>query len=140
MTRNSKITPCQDMGGHGIASPQSKERVLQPSKYPFFEAMLIKHGLSGFVREFQFCPSRRWRADYAWPGHGLLVEIDGGVWTQGRHTRGAGFTSDQEKMNAAALLGFSVLRFQPKDVKRSLNGVTTILAFLEKKAMEKKLQ
>ena len=130
MTRNPKITPCQDTARPEIASPRSKERVLQPSKYPFFEAMLVKHGLSGFVREFRFFPSRRWRSDYAWPKYSLLVEIDGGVWTGGRHTRGAGFTADQEKLNAAAMLGFYVLRFQPKDVKRSLVAVETIQDFL----------
>ena len=121
MTRNPKITPCQDMGGHGIASPQSKERVLQPSKYPFFEAMLIKHGLSGFVREFQFCPSRRWRADYAWPGHGLLVEIDGGVWTGGRHTTGRGHRTDCEKTNLAQLMGWKVLRFSTDMIREGVH-------------------
>jgi len=53
-----------------------------------------------------------WRFDFAWPGPGrrVAVEVEGGVWSDGRHTRGSGFTSDCEKYNAAALLGWCVLR------------------------------
>jgi len=41
----------------------------------------------------------------------LAVEVDGGTWTGGRHTRGAGFEADCEKLNAAVIAGFRVLRF-----------------------------
>ena len=41
----------------------------------------------------------------------IAVELEGGVWTNGRHSRGAGFTSDCEKYNEAQLLGWRVLRF-----------------------------
>ena len=73
-----------------------------------------------FEREYRFAPPRRWRADFmfgpnfAWPVRGrYLVEIDGGSWVAGRHTRGKGFEADLEKLNAAALLGYRVLRFTP---------------------------
>jgi len=46
----------------------------------------------------------------------LLIEIDGGVWSRGRHTRGLGFIEDQQKHNAAAVLGYRVLRFIPPDI------------------------
>jgi very-short-patch-repair endonuclease len=62
-------------------------------------------------REYQFHPTRLWRADFAWPEQKILVEIEGGIYTQGRHTRGAGFQEDCIKTNAAALLGFRVFRF-----------------------------
>jgi len=39
----------------------------------------------------------------------LAVEVDGGTWTGGRHTRGAGFEADCEKLNAAVIAGFRVL-------------------------------
>ena len=61
-------------------------------------------------REYRFT-DRRWRFDFAWPDRLLAVEIEGGVWTNGRHSRGAGFISDCEKYNAAALQGWMVLRF-----------------------------
>lgn len=69
------------------------------------------------VREFRFHPTRKWRSDFAWPDRKLLVEYEGGAFTQGRHTRGAGFEKDCEKYNSAVLLGFRVLRFTSRHVK-----------------------
>lgn len=71
---------------------------------------LSYYGLGGFAREYRWHPVRRWRADFAFVAHKLLVEVDGGVWSQGRHTRGAGFTADCEKTNEAMLAGWRVLR------------------------------
>ncbi len=67
--------------------------------------------------EYKFHPTRKWRADYAIPSAKLLIEIDGGAWSGGRHTRGAGFVKDMEKLNAAACLGYRVLRYQPGDAR-----------------------
>lgn len=63
------------------------------------------------VREFCFAPPRRWRFDFAWPTACVAVEIEGGSWMQGRHTRGAGYARDCEKYNAAVMAGWRVLRF-----------------------------
>lgn len=68
-------------------------------------------------REYRFHDKRRWRFDFAWPAKKLAVEIEGGVWTNGRHTRGAGFIADSEKYNTAALLGWKVLRFHGGAIK-----------------------
>jgi len=65
--------------------------------------------------EYKFCSSRKWRFDFAIPSHKIAVEIEGGIWTGGRHTRGQGFIDDMEKYNEAAILGWRVLRFQPKE-------------------------
>lgn len=69
------------------------------------------------VREYRFHTARRWRADFAWPELGLLVEVEGGTWAGGRHTRGDGFEKDAEKYNAAALDGWTVLRFTSHMIK-----------------------
>lgn len=69
------------------------------------------------VREYRFAPPRRWRADFAWVPEKLLVEIEGGTWTNGRHQRGKGFEDDCRKYNAAELLGFQVLRVTGAMVK-----------------------
>ena len=61
-------------------------------------------------REHQFTPPRRWRFDFAWPHSLVAVEVEGGIWTNGRHTRGAGFLADCEKYNEATLLGWRILR------------------------------
>lgn len=74
------------------------------------------HGLTP-IAEYRFAPPRRWRADFAFIEAKLLVEIEGGVYTMGRHTRGAGFEADCEKYNAATAHGWRVLRFTPAMVK-----------------------
>lgn len=72
------------------------------------------------IREFQFAlPKRKWRADFFISGFDclILVEIEGGAWSNGRHTRGKGFTNDVEKYNEATCLGYKVLRGTPEHVK-----------------------
>lgn len=61
-------------------------------------------------REYRFHPTRRWRFDLAWPDVRLAVEVEGGTWSGGRHTRGTGFEADCEKYNEATLSGWRVLR------------------------------
>lgn len=62
-------------------------------------------------RELKFHSTRKWRIDFAWPDLMLAVEVEGGTWTGGRHTRGAGFRKDCEKYNQATLDGWTLLRF-----------------------------
>lgn len=49
-----------------------------------------------------------WRFDFAWPSARVAIEVDGAVWTAGRHTRGGGYESDARKGNAAIDMGWSV--------------------------------
>jgi len=64
-----------------------------------------------FVREHRFHPERRWRFDFADVQNKIAVEIDGGAFSGGRHTRGGGFVADCEKINAAIVLGWRVFRY-----------------------------
>lgn len=61
-------------------------------------------------REVRFHPVRRFRFDLAWPERKLAVEIDGAIWTQGRHARGKGIESDAVKYSEAAIAGWRVMR------------------------------
>ena len=74
-------------------------------------------GLPAGEIEFRFAPPRRWRFDLAWPDLKVAVEQEGGVWIQGRHSRGAGMVADMSKYNEAALLGYRVFRFTPQQIK-----------------------
>ena len=74
-------------------------------------------GLPAPIREYPFCDGRRWRADFAWPSANLILEVEGGIWTEGRHTRGSGFSADTEKYNAAVSLGWRVLRVTAQQIK-----------------------
>ena len=60
--------------------------------------------------EFVFAPPRKWRFDFAWPDRMVALEVEGGTWISGAHTRGRHFESDAEKYNEAALAGWKVLR------------------------------
>lgn len=75
-----------------------------------FVRQVTAAGLPAPVPEFQFHATRKWRADFAWPEAMVFVEIDGGTWTQGRHSRGKGYAEDCVKLNEAALLGYTVIR------------------------------
>ena len=77
-------------------------------------------------REYKFMPSRRWRADFAWEDAHLLIEIEGGVWSRGRHLTPRGFINDAEKYLAATLLGWTVIRLtapqiNPATIKQILD-------------------
>lgn len=74
------------------------------------EAEILQNNLPRPKREFRFHPKRKWRLDFAWPQLKKAVEIEGGVYSQGRHTRGQGFINDCEKYNEAALQGWLVIR------------------------------
>lgn len=88
------------------------------SKYEILaQIQLNKRAFPAFVREYRFHPDRRWRADFAFPEYRVIVEIHGGIWTSGRHTRGSGFAKDREKSNAAQLQGWIVLEFTPAEIK-----------------------
>ena len=82
-----------------------------------FAHQLDADGLPTPTREFRFHPVRRWRFDFCWIRKMVAVEIDGGSWISGRHTRGGGFEKDCEKYTQAAILGWSVLRVTPKMVQ-----------------------
>ncbi len=70
-------------------------------------------GLPKPEKEHRFHPERKWRFDFAYPDKQIAIECEGGTWSKkpGRHNRGSGFEKDCEKYNAAASLGWLVLRF-----------------------------
>ncbi len=90
------------------------------------EIHLQEIGFNKFVPEYKFHPTRRWRFDYLITPK-VAVEIEGGIFARGRHTRGAGYEKDLEKYREATILGFSVYRFSTGEV---LNG--TAKTFLER--------
>jgi hypothetical protein len=86
------------------------------------------------VKEFRFHPKRMWRFDYAIPEHKIALEVEGGVYTGGRHVRPQGFLGDIEKYNTATLMGWRVFRTTPSELlrtktvellKTAINGLKT---------------
>lgn len=108
-------------------------------------------GLPTATPEFYFHPTRKWRFDFAFTELGLgsgvsglgnspdarrqilcpflAVEVQGGIWTGGRHSRGSGLVKEHEKLNAAAVLGWRILYCTPQQVQ-TLEFARTIKAAL----------
>jgi len=98
----------------GTAQPRTAEPSRLEEK---FLRLWQEAGGPDLVREYRFHPDRRWRFDFAHVASHTAYEVEGGVHSQGRHTRGAGFTADAEKYNAAALAGWRVFRFTGPMIK-----------------------
>lgn len=100
---------------------RSKRPKVKGEKVPNeFEAKLareLKTLKIEFEQEFEFHPKRKWRADFHLVGKKILVEVEGAIWSGGRHTRGKGYIGDMEKYNAATMMGFQVIRFSTDQVK-----------------------
>lgn len=91
-------------------------------------ARLAQAGLPAPRREHRFdaqAGGRQWRFDLDWGhlGAQVAVEIDGGIWLQTETGRGKGhahpirFLQDLEKLNAAALAGWLVIRVAPEHIQ-----------------------
>jgi len=108
-----------------VKATRSKGRSTRPNVkgekvINMFEAKLareLKTLKIKFEQEFYFHPERKWRADFHLIDKKILVEIEGGIWSGGRHTRGKGYLGDMEKYNAATMMGFQVIRFSTDQVK-----------------------
>lgn len=85
-------------------------------------------------REVMFAKSigRKWRFDFSYPDQKIAIECEGGTWSRGRHTRGAGFAKDCVKYNQAAAMGWKVLRFT-KSMIDSGEAIETIKEILNDK-------
>jgi very-short-patch-repair endonuclease len=98
------------------AKPQKVPKELSPGECAF--ALHCRAEGLDPEREFRFHPVMLWRFDFAWPAHMLAVEIEGGIWSGGAHTRGKHFESDCAKYAAATLMGWRVLRYSTGMVLR----------------------
>lgn len=85
------------------------------------------------TRELRFIRGRRFRADFAWPTERVIVEVEGGTWIGGHHSRGKGFASDCEKQNLAVLDGWTYLRVTPEhiDSEKALDWIRRALSAKE---------
>jgi very-short-patch-repair endonuclease len=91
-------------------------RQSKAEQYAVFFALLRQLD-ARWTSEHRFHPTRKWRFDFARPDIRLAIEIDGGIWTGGRHSGGQGQLDDFEKGNEAVALGWQILHFDPKQAK-----------------------
>jgi len=81
-------------------------------------------------REYHFHDKRRWRADFAHLQARCLIEVEGGIWVNGRHNRAAGFNADLEKYLEAGLAGWRVFRLGPDQI--TLENVQRLVALVQR--------
>lgn len=111
----------------GRAGPKRKTRDDSAERTFAFQCLAYK--LPPVIGQYQldrpgvFTPKTRkqarWAFDFAFVPHKLLIEVNGGIWLAGggAHSHPVDITRNMEKQNDAALLGFLVLQFTPREIK-----------------------
>jgi very-short-patch-repair endonuclease len=92
-----------------------------------FEWLLKAHKMPCMEREYRFVPDRRWRFDFAYIDQMIAIELEGGTWCGGRHTRGAGYEKDLEKYNRATIEGWKVLRYTSGTMVNAIDDLKKLL-------------
>jgi very-short-patch-repair endonuclease len=105
-----------------VIKKTTKERKDKPVKkantYALFQKSLESFLGCKIDSEVRFMITRH-RFDFAIVDKKIAIEIEGGIHTNGRHTRGVGFQNDMIKYNKAAELGWVVLRYSPAETKKT---------------------
>lgn len=66
---------------------------------------------------------RKFKFDYALPRIKVAIEIEGGIYSGRAHGSVTGILRDMEKYNLAAMLGWRVIRIEPKRVDEVMPAV-----------------
>jgi len=72
-----------------------------------------------WISEFKGIEGRKFRFDAANPTLKIAIEIEGGLWLQGRHNQPLGMIADMEKYNLAVVEGWRVLRYTPDTIRKA---------------------
>ena len=75
------------------------------------KALILEDFKMNCILEYKFYDTRKWRIDIFIPDLKVAIELEGGVYTYGRHTRPKGFLADIEKYNKISILGLKLLRY-----------------------------
>jgi hypothetical protein len=76
-----------------------------------FAAMLSGGTGKGSRERIKAIGLNDWRFDVFIPEYGIAIEFEGGLFTNGAHSRGLGVLRDIAKYNAATVNGYKVLRY-----------------------------
>ncbi len=77
-------------------------------------------GLGGFVTECPFkgiTGTRRYRFDLCYEAEKVAVEVQGGVFSGGRHVTGKGFSDERSKSAQAQILGWAYIEVTPAMIR-----------------------
>lgn len=109
----------QQAAAMGLEVPAKARSAHKDTGMPrgIFVEMARSWGLPEPVPEYRFKPPRQWRFDWAWLSARVAVEIQGGLFSAGRHVRGAALLAEYEKLDEAVIAGWRVLLVTPAQVK-----------------------
>ncbi len=84
------------------------------------------------VRQALLIPDRQFRFDFAFPDAMVAVELDGGLYTDGGHSRGRAIEEQYLKRNSAARLGWCVLCYGTRRLEREMHLIVDeVLAVIQ---------
>lgn len=86
----------------------------------------------GLRQRLQDAGLKDWRFDFACPELMLAVEVEGGLYVAGRHSRGSGYEGDLYKYDAAMRHGWTVYRCSPRMVREG-RAVETVRVLADMK-------
>lgn len=91
-------------------------------------AWFKQHGLSP-TPELKFHPVRKWRFDFGFEKEKVALEVQGGLFSNGRHSRGASLLKEHEKLNAAAQMGWRILYCIPQNLcmQETIDAIKTAI-------------
>ena len=116
------MSAVERLGGYKPENPSKSRETRKKSNSPDYVGMIsaaLKIIGIDHVREYKFLHDRRFKFDIAIPDKLIAIEFEGGIWSNGRHTRGSGYAKDAKKYNLAVRHGWKLLRFTTADVNKS---------------------
>ena len=95
------------------------------------DGLVVNNQKIPYQTQVEFAKPRRFKADFI-VNNSLVVEVQGGTFSNGRHTRGQGYQNDCTKMAIALQLGLKVLFLTTKSVQNG-SGISYIKNILTAK-------
>lgn len=107
-----------------MAKSKTVKKKKKKVDYTFWKKLVERESFLDLTPEYKF-GERQFRWDYAVLEIGVLIEIQGGIWSAGKdkngvdkgpgaHGRGKGIMRDMEKLNYASCGGFRCLQYSPE--------------------------
>lgn len=127
-----KQSACAKLNPHLELKPVKKKQVRRSSKaLRWLETNLHFWAVEKnerLVKEYEFAPGRKYRADWALPDRVIIIEFEGGIFMErGGHNSPAGIQRDIAKYQLAHKLGFTVIRLTATNYTTALQQLDEII-------------
>jgi hypothetical protein len=130
---DASATSCYipDLTGNGCSRYKIQPEKSSLVALDIFQQLCKSEGLPTPLREVRLIEDRKYRADYYFQGikKRVALEVEGGSWIGGRHTRAVGFNKDMEKYNSYTTKGIYLYRVDPKSLLslKTINDIKSLL-------------